>query len=278
MEKKHYVKLPSKNKLGKLGHQFIEVKIADELYSTIMNSIKSNENIENLFNDIDTKIYKTNLVSLHPFLKKLDDNYNNNEVISKYEFYQKIALKLTHERDHIIGELNAIGKIITGEAMVRSEIDELKDNIKNLILVNKKIKHTLENNPTNNLTEIELDKIKKIKAKHKNTDCSTLDGNPRSVILIEYALISRHKIGNYLYGDESQSERSENFADLYGASKTSVLRTKNKLSLNNKNDLKKIFENRKVLEISILFVLENLEKEKENIDSKLLKYLLEFWK
>jgi len=37
--KKYNVELPKKNKLGKIGHIFIEVKIANELYTTIKNAL-----------------------------------------------------------------------------------------------------------------------------------------------------------------------------------------------------------------------------------------------
>ena len=80
--KKYKVELPKKNILGRLAHQFLEVRIADEIYSVIKNSLKSEHQIENSFNDIDLISYKTNLLNNNPFLRQIDSNLDNENYLA----------------------------------------------------------------------------------------------------------------------------------------------------------------------------------------------------
>ncbi|MFV0212606.1 hypothetical protein OBK22_12505 [Empedobacter falsenii] len=138
--KKYKVELPKKNILGRLAHQFLEVRIADEIYSVIKNSIKNERQIKNSFNDIDLISYKTNLLNNNPFLRQIDSNLDNENYLAHYDFYRDIALKMTHLRSEKIWIFNIYGKLFTGLAYIRPNLNDLKSDIQNLILINEKIR------------------------------------------------------------------------------------------------------------------------------------------
>jgi len=273
--KKYKVELPKKNILGRLAHQFLEVRIADEIYSVIKNYLKREHQIENSFNDIDLISYKTNLLNNNPFLRQIDSNLDNENYLAHYDFYRDIALKMTHLRNEKIGIFDIYGKLFTGLAYIRPNLNDLKSDIKNLILINEKIRQS----------KIEVikrkvnskNKFKNIKSKYKNIEkYSTLKGEPRSILLIEYVLIKTNKIGDYLIDKKSsQSERVKMFQELYGVI-SDPIRSKNKYNLRSDKDFEDLIKNNKeVLEKAILFVYQNLEKEKENINKEFLEYLLQ---
>jgi len=268
--KKYKVELPKKNILGRLAHQFLEVRIADEIYSVIKNYLKREHQIENSFNDIDLISYKTNLLNNNPFLRQIDSNLDNENYLAHYDFYRDIALKMTHLRNEKIGIFDIYGKLFTGLAYIRPNLNDLKSDIKNLILINEKIRQS----------KIEVikrkvnskNKFKNIKSKYKNIEkYSTLKGEPRSILLIEYVLIKTNKIGDYLIDKKSsQSERVKMFQELYGVI-SDPIRSKNKYNLRSDKDFEDLIKNNKeVLEKAILFVYQNLEKEKENINKEFL--------
>ena len=269
--KKYKVELPKKNILGRLAHQFLEVRIADEIYSVIKNSIKNERQIKNSFNDIDLISYKTNLLNNNPFLRQIDSNLDNENYLAQYDFYRDIALKMTHLRSDKIGFFDIYGKLFTGLAYIRPNLNDLKSDIKNLILINEKIRQSKIEDIKREINS--NDKFKNIKAKYENIEkYSTLKGEPRSILLIEYVLIITNKIGDYLIDKKSsQSERGAKFKELYNNTYESVIKTKN----DHKNDFENLSNNKEVLEKAILFVYQNLEKEKENINKEFLEYLLE---
>ncbi|MGL5236069.1 MAG: hypothetical protein ACRC8Z_15195 [Empedobacter falsenii] len=272
--KKYKVELPKKNILGRLAHQFLEVRIADEIYSVIKNSLKSEHQIENSFNDIDLISYKTNLLNNNPFLRQIDSNLDNENYLAQYDFYRDIALKMTHLRSDKIGFFDIYGKLFTGLAYIRPNLNDLKSDIKNLILINEKIRQSKIEDIKREINS--NDKFKNIKAKYENIEkYSTLKGEPRSILLIEYVLIITNKIGDYLIDKKSsQSERGAKFKELYNNTYESVIKTKND-HFKTKNDFENLSNNKEVLEKAILFVYQNLEKEKENINKEFLEYLLE---
>ena len=67
------------------------------------------------------------------------------------------------------------------------------------------------------------------------------------------------------------------FQELYGVI-SDPIRSKNKYNLRSDKDFEDLIKNNKeVLEKAILFVYQNLEKEKENINKEFLEYLLELY-
>ena len=164
--KKYKVELPKKNILGRLAHQFLEVRIADEIYSVIKNSLKSEHQIENSFNDIDLISYKTNLLNNNPFLRQIDSNLDNENYLAQYDFYRDIALKMTHLRSDKIGFFDIYGKLFTGLAYIRPNLNDLKSDIKNLILINEKIRQSKIEDIKREINS--NDKFKNIKAKYEN--------------------------------------------------------------------------------------------------------------
>jgi len=271
--KKYNVELPKKNKLGKIGHIFIEVKIANELYTTIKNTINEKHDLENIFKYDDLKQFKNDLINKDPFLIKIDNHLNNENSFIYYEFYKDKALELTHLRDRRIGgDFNVFGKIFTGLDYVRPEINTLKEDVKNLILINKKIEST-------NLKEIDSNqKLRIIKDKHYEIEkYSTLKGEPKSILLIEYLLIKENVINDYLFGKGKQFERGAKFKELYNNSYESVIKTKTN-HLKNRKDFEELLSQKEILEKAILFVYLNQQNNKENINNRLLNLLLVLYK
>lgn len=121
---------------------------------------------------------------------------------------------------------------------------------------------------------IQDDKFEVILLNNNNLqNCNNLKGKPKSILLIEYLLIKTKKIDDYLLGKAKQIERGAKFKELYNNTYESVIKTKTK-NFKTKNDFENLIKNKEVLEIAILFVYQNLENEKENINKEFLEYLL----
>ncbi|MFV0144916.1 hypothetical protein OBJ68_05370 [Empedobacter falsenii] len=274
--KKYKVELPKKNILGRLAHQFLEVRIADEIYSVIKNSIKNERQIKNSFNDIDLISYKTNLLNNNPFLRQIDSNLDDENYLAHYDFYRDIALKMTHLRSEKIWIFNIYGKLFTGLAYIRPNLNDLKSDIQNLILINEKIRQSKLEDIKREINS--NDKFINIKSKYKSFErYSILEGLPKSILLIEYLLIKTNKIDDYIFGDAVKTDRGEKFEYLYNNKYENVRKTRSNNNFVTKKDFENLIKNKGVLEKAILFVYQNLEKEKENINKEFLEYLLELY-
>ncbi|WP_407532042.1 hypothetical protein [Elizabethkingia meningoseptica] len=287
MEKKYKVQLPAKNKLGILAHQFIEVKIADKFYTAIKNAKEKEIDVNHTYSLEDLISLRLNLIRKHSFLEKVDQNFYYDEKISKYEFYQQIALDLKDLRDS--KTRNIIVKILTGDQHVRGEVDNYILDIFNIIKYNKLLKK-LRGLDSELSISTENQEILSILSSNYEIDFDSLEGAPRSIFLIEYLLIKKGIIPNYFcdFGKKNsndyqpkignQKERGEKFKNLYGTIGENTLRNKSKYGLIDRYSFESLLKQNDILEKSILFVYSNLSENKENIDLKLLIELLDIWK
>ncbi|MFV0211412.1 hypothetical protein OBK22_06330 [Empedobacter falsenii] len=90
-------------------------------------------------------------------------------------------------------------------------------------------------------------------------------------------MIKTNKIDDYIFGDAVKTDRGEKFEYLYNNKYENVRKTRSNNNFVTKKDFENLIKNKGVLEKAILFVYQNLEKEKENINKEFLEYLLELY-
>lgn len=244
----------------KVTSDLIREQMSLENYE-IINILKNNLLLNNEFNSLNFSS------ALHPFIITRDSNLKQIPSI----FSKIVYICSIFKQPEIYSQINEHFKLIYSylnnfNYLKLEKLNQEKAQNRAMLLTISEYKESLNYNS----------KFITIRNKHDDIKSfNTLKGKPKSILLIEYLLIKTNKIGDYLIDKKSsQSERGAKFKELYNNTYESVIKTKND-HFKTKNDFENLIKNKEVLEIAILFVYQNLEKEKENINKEFLEYLLE---
>lgn len=244
----------------KVTNDLIREQMSLENYEVI-NILKNNLLLNNEFNSLNYSL------ALHPFIITRDSNLKQIPSI----FSKIVYICSIFKQPDIYSQINEHFKLIY----------TYLNNYNYLKL--EKLNHENEQNKAMLLSISEYKEglnydNKFITIKNKYDDIksfNTLKRMPKTLILIEYLLIKTNKIGDYLVNKTAnQSKRVKKFKEIYETS-SDPIRTKNKYNLQTFNDFEMLLKEKVVLEKAILFVYQNLENEKENINKEFLEYLLD---